>query len=179
MKIRYELTIDDMVVFYRHHGTHSPVYQQAITKWIVIGVSTILVCVGALALLIRNNEVLALCTLAIGIIAAAVFAFRLPAYFRSKIERSTRTAYGSEKNQKALGLRELELTDTALISRGSFDEGSVKVESIRNVITIEGFAFIYTSSSTAFVLPQHRVSRGDYHEFVQAIKQIVSARPTN
>jgi hypothetical protein len=178
MKIRYELTIDDMVAFYRYHGTHSPVYQQTITKWVVIGVSVILLSMGALALVIRNNEILALCTLAVGILASAVFAFRLPAYFRGKIERSTRSAFSSEKNQKALGLRELELTETSLISRGSFDEGSVKLESIRNVITTEGYAFIYTSSSTAFVLPQQRVSRGEYPEFVQVIKQIVGKRAT-
>jgi hypothetical protein len=100
----------------------------------------------------------------------------LPFYFRQKIERSTRSAYSSEKNQKALGLRELELTETSLISRGPFDEGSVKVESIRNVITTDGYAFIYTSSSTAFVLPQQRVSRGEYDEFVQAVQQIVAKR---
>jgi hypothetical protein len=179
MKIRYELTIDDMVAFYRYHGTHSPVYQQTITKWVAIGVSVILISMGALALVIRDNEVLALCTLLVGIIASAVFAFRLPFYFRQKIERSTRSAYSSEKNQKALGLRELELTETSLISRGSFDEGSVKVESIRNVITTDGYAFIYTSSSTAFVLPQQRVSRGEYDEFVQAVQQVVAKRATS
>jgi hypothetical protein len=179
MKIRYELTIDDMVVFYRYHSTHSPLYQHVITKWAVLGIATILLFVGVLALLIRENEILALCTLAVGIIAAGVFAFRVPAYFRARIEQTTRKAYSSEKNEKALGLRELELTDTVLISRGSFDEGSVKLESIKNVVTVEGYAFVYTSSSTAFVVPRHRVTRGDYQEFVQAVRQIVAKRPAS
>jgi hypothetical protein len=177
MKIRYALTVEDMVVFYRHYSANSPLYQQAITKWIVIGIAFIMAISSALALWLRNSEIWALVALGVGVAVSALFAICLSRYFRTNVEASTRTTYSSEKNQKALGLRELELTDTALVSRGSFDEGSIRRESIRKVTVIDDYAFIFTSSTTAFVVPRHAVSRGDFDGFVKAIEEVVASRP--
>ena len=152
-------------------------YQHAITKWIIGGVASILVVASALALWLRNSETLALVTLGAGIALSALFAFCLPRYFRSNVEASTRKTYSSEKNQKALGLRELELTDTALVSRGSFDEGSIRRESIRKVTLIDDYAFIFTGSTTAFVVPRHAVSRGNFDDFIRAVHEVVLDRP--
>jgi hypothetical protein len=177
MKIRYELAVEDMVVFYRHYSANSPVYQQAITKWIVVGVASIMVIASALALWLRDSGTWALAALGVGLALSALFALWLPRYFRSNVAASTRKTYSSEKNQKALGLRELELTDTALISRGSFDEGSIRRESIRKVTVIDDHAFIFTGSATAFVVPRHGVSRGEFDGFINAIQEVVANNP--
>jgi hypothetical protein len=166
VNICYENTIEDMVVFNRHHCNHSP-QMRRILAWrmwgppvyVLAGFSLVALFVGSISLFVCGvfGSVASLC------IARPLLSWEL--------DRYVRRLYAEGRNQTTLGRHELELTAETLVERTSCTEAAMRLEAIERVVTDEGYTFIYVSAMAAHVVPQHAVLEGDYEAFVAALRE--------
>jgi hypothetical protein len=185
MKIRYDNTIEDMVVFNRYHVAHSPAlrFQRAVHAFVAWGMPAVLVpvlllMVAAAALegivIERSVAIVVIFTLvAVGGLAIVSWVRHIRRRIAETIDRQVRRLHREGKNLGMLTTHELELTGTSLIERTIYGETTTKFEAVERVVDAGDFTFIYLTALSAHVAPRHAVSEGDYDKFVDAAAQRV------
>jgi len=167
MKIRFDLGIEDLVAFAQYHNDHSPFVRRVRLVVTLLGVMPFLV------LPVFAPHEYRLPALAAGAAAAAVVAFRMPRAYARASERQVRKLYAGRVNEGVFGAYELELTADSLVKRTSVSESSTRLAALGPVRVTADYAFIYATPVTAFVIPRHAVTAGDFDRFVDEVKQRV------
>jgi hypothetical protein len=175
VKIRYENSIEDLVVFNRYHWDHSSRSRR--TKLVLLSVPPLLVLLpavgGALWVQIPWPYVVGAT-----VVLVVLYLLVAPGAFNRALERQVRRMYGRGANAAILGEHELELTETNLIERTPEEESLLELSAIERVASTPTHTLIYLNRSQAHVIPRDAVLEGDYDEFVAALVSAVpDARP--
>lgn len=166
MKIRYEVTFDDIVAFNRYHLDHSPAMkrQRATATW-GVPLVVLFVC-GALALLDEFDPTV---ILSCGAVFCVIYVLLVRRSIPATMEKNVRKLYCEGSNKGVLGQHELELSQNSLSKRTDSGMSSVFLSAIDRIVTTDDYTFIYINAVTAHVIPRHSLSEIEYRTFVDAV----------
>jgi hypothetical protein len=164
LRIRYEITLPDIVAFKRYALRRSQ------------GWGSLLLWIGAMGFLawvylgldspeVRAKLFVAAILLLLFSILYGGIVFGFTALLLS---RRVRRLY---ENSSALGWRELEFTGEGFFERSELSEARCAWRALQRIVSTKDHTFIYVGPEEALVLPRHSVSEGDYDAFVGTLRR--------
>lgn len=169
MKLRYTNETEDYVVFQKYHQKTNPL----IKRYYRLSLAILILFVLVTKILAGPQDFGLADTIFNGIVHAflsGIFFFvicKVGTFFWRRM--SARSMLKGDK-QRFLCEHILEITDTELVEKTDIGMTTTKLSAIENVCNIEGYTFIYISPETAHVLPEARISEGDYRDFVAHLR---------
>lgn len=171
MKIRFEVTIEDMIAFNRYHVLNSSSYWPTV----ILGMTLVSILPLSLMLvLILSRRVSLIASLMIGLLVAGWAAFTYYRKFPAAIEKSTRRFLKQGNNQGLFGTHELEIEDEWLVERTDVNASRQAWKAIERIVETDEYVFIYLSAVSAHVIPKPAVTSGDLAAFVTRVKEKVA-----
>jgi hypothetical protein len=167
MKIAYSTTLDDIVAFNRYHYAHSPTIRQMKVLWIC-STNFLLLALGEACIIFFDASFDWVPVLLVPIGLMVLFQWW---YYPRALARNARKLLGEGKNKGLIGPRELELTDTGLMSRNDIGMSFVVFAAIEKIGVDSKHLFIYINALTAHVVPADAVTEGDYQQFMEALEK--------
>jgi hypothetical protein len=177
--IRFESTVDDLAAWAVYHFERSGNLRVIVAISLVFGP---LAMIGLLLVIFLTplseglgplyDITLAICSIFV-LMFCVIWFIKSPERCRNAARKSTfkrvQRQYSRTTTTGLVGIRELELTETALVSRSSIGESYYRISAIENVVSTDDHTFILLNSFTALVLPRDGVIDGDYNSFVSAL----------
>jgi len=169
MLIRFQNTVEDMVVFACYYYDHSPAQRRVRARTVCAWVAIFLILYGLVAWVTRNPI-----WLFAGAFTAVLMVLIGPGLMRRSVAGNARREYREAANKAPFAPQELEVTDNALIGRSPIGESVIRWSGIGKVASHGNYTFIYLTTTTAIVIRREAVSEGSYEAFVDAVKQRVA-----
>jgi hypothetical protein len=164
MKIRYDVTVDDLLVLGRHHFRNSPTARRSISlmRWGGAVMIFLIVLIPRHAIASGNW----VSTLLAGSLFSVAFLSLSPFLVRVLTERQQRKLYSEGSTRGVIGMHECELRKDAVVVWNEIDELQTSWVGLDRIVTTDDYTFIFLSSVTAHVIPRQNVVEGDYGAFV-------------
>ena len=169
MKLRYTNTTEDYIAFQKYHQKTNPLLK----RFYRLSLAILILFVLVTQVMARHQELGLANSIFIGIILAFLSGIfflvfcKVSTFFLRRM--SARSMLKGEK-QRFLCEHVLEITDTELVEKTDIGMITTKLSAIENVCDTEGYTFIYISPQAAHVLPEARISEGDYRDFVAHLR---------
>lgn len=173
MKIRFENTVEDLVLFNRYHWDHSPRSRR--TKRWLLAVPLLLVLGPAIGVGLWV-QIPWFYLLAGAVVLSALYLTFAPGAFNRALDRQIRWMYSGQAGVTLIGEHELELTATELIERADEEESSMELSAIDRVASTATHTWIYLTSVQAIIIPRLGILEGDYDGFVTTLATTVTQR---
>lgn len=164
MRLRVELSVDDLVAFSLHHHQSSPTLKRS-RVWAVIAIVVLTATLSHIAGELLRNPLLR----PLGIAAAIFLALVYPRIWRRKLEQYVRLLYREGQNRGVLGTHSFEIVDNGLLDVTSYYERTVFWNGIERIETVPGRTFVYLSAVNAQVIPEDSVKEGNYSAFIDEL----------
>jgi len=119
------------------------------------------------SLFIVNAIVMPLIFLILGIFSFVFY----PTYFNWLLQRKVARTYRDESRRTTLDTRVLRVTDQGIEEKSDLGEIKVKWDAIDSIESTPGYAIISIRSVPSIIVPEARMSSGDYTPFVNACRQ--------
>jgi hypothetical protein len=171
VKIRYEVTVDDLLAFAFYHSGRSLRRSRAgAIVW--GGVATFGLFALVTALLGRQAALvmLPLAVMPVLFILGTLFMMG----FRPNNARALRRQYEELLPRGATGPHEMELIEDGLVERTPHSEQWMLVRDVQGVSSDGERTFIYTGPASAYVIPHRSVPQGELEAFVEAVRMRLS-----
>jgi hypothetical protein len=166
MRLRYEITLDDLLAFTLHVHQQSPTMRRTrLAAVICLATMVFGMCVVASEIL-RNVNLLWF-----GLGWAALFAVIYPRLYRRNVKRLSTKLYAEGQNKGLLGEHVAELRDNGLFDGTKFSERTVFWNGIERIESTADHTFVYLSAMSAQVIPEHSVIEGNYRAFVEELQR--------
>jgi hypothetical protein len=173
VKIRYSITLDDLVAFNLYHFDHSPTVRR--TRFAAVWSTPIFMMVAfAVLTFVTANADRAVVFLLFMLVFCVVWILAIPPFLRWSVKRNTAKLYGDLQSKEIFSPQELELTDTKLIKRTAVNESAVLLEWILQVARTDDHTFVFLNAVSAHIIPRASVDERDYADFVAALEQRVA-----
>jgi hypothetical protein len=182
MKLRYDVTVEDLVEFNLYYCEHSSSTRRSKTliQW-GFPLLTLLLSLVILFSIIppddadENHElVLGLTILLANLVFTIYWVFMWPIHFRNSVARRSKKLYTEGTATGTVGDHELELTETDLVESDSSRITRTRLSTIEKVVINGDYTYIFLNSFTAYVVPHEAVSSGDLKLFVETLKRRIS-----
>lgn len=165
MKIKYNLTVDDIIAFNCYHTQHSPGVRrmQRLYTW---GVPVVALAASAP---LSWSGVWADAPIWLGVWSAAYLGIRMltpPRYFVGKV---VRRMVKEGRNKGMIGPQEMELAEEGILARNASGERKVPWTGVERVVQAAAHTFIYIGSVAALVIPRREVPADRYGQFVDEL----------
>ncbi len=177
MKIRFEITIEDMVAFNRFHHANSPTTRRQ--RWMYTLLLPLLLgligVIGAVTTFEDGRDptgYLIFWTL-MGILwlAGSVAWFFFSRWHWARIlDQNVRKLYAEGTNRALLGWREMELVDGRLFLKTELIHSSMDLRAIEKIIGTDEYTFVYIASLSAYLIPMNLYPEEEYREFVAELR---------
>lgn len=172
MKLRYDLTAEDLQAFRIHHARTSADSRAATAMWRYFATAIVFYgMIGILAELGGPGD----SRHAIAFVIALAFFFGMPALARMS-QRGSALRY-AKAHWRQVGTHEMEALPDVLVQRGPAGEQRIPWDRLERIESHQAHAFIYLDAATALVIPSATVREGDYDAFVQALRARFAATP--
>ena len=165
MKIRYELTIDDIIAF-RRHSNNSPQIRKGL-RTVLIVPAVVFLTLGILAAVEEQEPTYVAGGLAIGLACVGL----LWLFIRWRFRAAEYRLRGNDSVRNMCCRYDLELADGALVERSDRGVHVTALEVIPNITSSDSHTFIYTTSGAAYIIPRRSVAEGEYQTFVDAVRR--------
>lgn len=166
MRLRYEITIDDLMAFNLHVHETSPTIRRSRRSGI-IAFAVVILGLCLLAYKQFRNPII----FAFGVGAAGLFAVIHPLLYRHNLKRISSRLYAESQNKGFTGEQVSELRDIGLSHANAFAERTVFWKGIERIETIPGRTLVYFSAASAQVIPEDSVVEGSYPAFVAELQR--------
>lgn len=166
MRLRVEISVDDLVAFSLHHHQRSPTLKRS-RIWAVIAIGAMTATLSYVAGKILNNPLLP----PLGTAAAIFLAVVYPRIWRRKLDHYVRLLYREGQNRGVLGTHSLEIVEDGLMDATSYYERTVFWNGIERIETVPGRTFVYLSAVAAQVIPEDSVKEGNYSAFIDELQK--------
>lgn len=171
MKISYQVSIDDIIAFNRYHMSHSRaarriVATQVIAMWVLLIGTSLAIDPGPN---LRRVELVA----GTAVYAAIATAFLIWCLRRMR-DRYARRLYNEGSNLTILGPYELELNDASIVVRTQVVESRIQWKGIEKLVKTEDYAFIYTASVSALIVPKQAMSDREFTQLVDYAEESIA-----
>lgn len=175
MRLRYTLSLDDLVALNMYYSKRSPHMKRtlALTYLLTVGF-----CFFALLLVVaylRTQRWF------LALFNTLLYAF-LVQYVLFGRKKRIRRLYAEGKNKGLIGPHELEITEQDLVERTQVGERHTQWSAIDGVSTTPGHTFIFLSALEAHVIPRTTILDGNYEDFVNEVKKrttVATASPSS
>jgi hypothetical protein len=170
VKIRFDVTMDDLIAFNLYHQAHSPIMRRFIVLMSCLIPLSVLVPGGLLALWVGFEPEFVIPTVVVTCLSVPLICiFMIPRLRPLYLGGLVRRMYSEGANKGMLGSHELELREKELICRTSVGEAKVLLGAVEKIVSTDKHAFIYLSAVSGYVVPRDSVSEGDCDAFVEAL----------
>ena len=167
MRLRYEITLEDLLAFTLHVHQKSPTMRR-IRLRAVIALAVMIIGLCLIAAEILDNFLV----LWAGVGWAVFFAAIYPQLYRRNVKRLSTRLYAEGQNKGILGQHVAELRDNGLFDGTAFSERTVFWKGIERIESIPGHTFVYLSAMSAHVIPEDSVTEGNYQAFVEELQKV-------
>ena len=164
MRIRFDVTIDDLVAFVRHFMANSSVMRAARLRFMVLFGIALVLGFGLLAM--RNGD--PIFGWIWGATLAGLFAVILPPIQRLASERRSRKLY-SQPGCNLVGHRELTIEEKGIHSVSLIGESTIFWTAITNIAKTQSHCFIYLNEVSASIIPLDRINEGNVDDFIDEV----------
>jgi hypothetical protein len=174
VKIRYEVTVDDLVAFTFHRAGRSLARRRAGgIVWTILAMFALFVTTAALMGQEEALGMLVLVAVPIGFLLAVM----PKAGFRPNTERSFRKLYQETLPRGEIGPHEVELTENCLVERTPYSERRTPLQDVQGVTSDGDRTFLSIGPVMAYVIPHRSISEGDLQSFIDAVRMRMSEIP--
>jgi hypothetical protein len=167
MKIRYNLTMDDVIIFNEYFYEKSETIRKTIRKYRWKLAASPLI--GVFALIYFKNipftPAIIISAIIVVILSIPIY-FLYPNYFKKRGLKYTKNLYKEGANKAILGERELLIQNEGIIEKTQYSEIPQKWESVEKIASYKNQTFIFIGAAQAYIIPQHSILEGDYDAFV-------------
>lgn len=170
MRIRYEVTLDDLAAFARFHAAHSVEWKRQLRLQVLSGALGIVVITAAVA---RQAGMSAMVFGLPALLAWLVLTPRLA--MRWYIKHAKRM-YGEGTKPGLIGWRELQLNDDGITSLSAEGTMFTRFSAIGPVEREHNHGFIYVNGVQAHVIPFATVTEGDAEAFLEQVRSRAEPR---
>lgn len=166
MRIRYNVTVDDMVAFSVYFAKNSKYMKRTrrMVYLVVPGVLLVFFCaIGA-----ASGDWVG--PIIFPIIAGVWFLQGQSRWFK-RYGESMRKIYAEGKNKLALGEHEMVLGEDGLFNRNEYGEVKAAWAAVERVGFSPDYIFIFISALSGYVVPRRKVLEVNYEEFAEELKR--------
>jgi hypothetical protein len=166
MRIKYKASPDDLVAFCQFHHKHSATARRSmvICGIIIPVVFFVLTCLHGLY---EGRWDLPI----IGAILSGALAMWIVGGRRRRLEKIVRRLLREGSNKSLLCERELEITETGLITRSEREQGRYTWDVIERIGFTPDYTFIFTNATQGIPISKSSVFEGDYEAFGEELRQ--------
>jgi len=168
LRIRYEVSLEDLIAFNLFHIRTSPTVGRA-RRWGLWG-PPLLVMGAALAAALggrRPEWMLG------GVVFGALYMLVYPLGYRRRMERTIRSLVNEGRNDSVLCEHVLEITPDGLVDRTPVSETKAAWSIIERIEKTDTHTFVYTQAQGAHIIPRAALKDGDQEAFVAALEDRV------
>lgn len=167
MDLTYQLEAEDMVIFADDSFRRfPPLWWRYHLFWLALGFIVVIVIVNLAAVLVPASYYLILGVLAL-VGWPLYYVWRSPMRYRQQVRRM----YREKNNRETLGAYKLTARADGLHVHAPNQETWTLWKQVKRIRTIPGYAFIYVTEKSAYIIPEQRVQEGDYAAFLRAIEE--------
>lgn len=174
MKIRFEITIDDIVAFNRFHFQNSPAFRRQVwTQMLMVPV----IIAGLYFLIYLNRDpfddmgefpwIFAMAWVVISLAWAVGIRWQI----YQSLGKNTRKFLAEGSNRIILGWREMELTNRRLIIRTELTDSSFDLRAVEKIVHNEDYTFVYIASIQAYIIPMNLYPEDEYRAFAAELRE--------
>jgi hypothetical protein len=174
VKIRYEITVDDLLAFACYHANRS--LRRSGKGAIVGGVVATLGLIAVTTALMGQPAVMVMLPLA-AVPVFFIFGMLYKAGFRPNNQRTLRRQYEQLLPRGATGPHEMELVEDGLVQRTPYSELRTPIEDVYGIRSDGERTFIYTGPASAYVIPHRSIPETELESFVEAIRMRQAESP--
>ena len=166
MRIKYNVSIDDIVAFNQFHYKNCTSLRRNHIIWGILIPAGIFVwsCIDGFN---KGRWDLPVIGAAIG----GALMLWLPGGQKRRLEKAARKMLSEGSNKVLLGAHELETTETGLISRSEYEEGRLTWDVIERIGFTPDYTFIFIGAAQGITVAKSSVVEGDYEEFRAELKR--------
>ena len=162
MSVKYELTLEDLTAFNRHHSLTSKRARQRLRRIQAFGVVTSLVLAAIW------TEWTGLMRVLFSTVMSLFWVFGYPAYYRWAIKRHTRKTYSEGANRGLLGNHSISIDAEGVTEKTSVGETRTDWSGIEKIDEDGQYVYLYVSVRQAHVIPKKAfTSTNDVEKFLQ------------
>ncbi len=176
MKIRFEITTEDIVAFNRFHCENSPMWRrQRLVQSSILPIILGLTFLGALVGLLRDAEdfplypVFLLGLAVVFLLLSAGWVLFIRWQMSANLVSATRRLLAEGTNRSMLGWRHMELANNRLFVKLELIDSSYDLRAIEKIVGNEDFTFVYVSSIQALIIPMRLYPEDEYRAFVDEL----------
>jgi hypothetical protein len=166
MRLRCDVTLDDVIAFSQHHWRQSPHARQQMRRGMVIVSALAITVFGLLA--IQHQDLILLFALALTL---PVFWIAYPPLCRRQFKRNVSQLYLEGSTRGIVGGHEFEALPDGFVDRTEFGEQKTYWPGILKVDCTQDHVFVYISSVSAHIISLRGVTEGDLEGFIAEAKR--------
>ena len=166
MRIRYEITLEDLLAFSLHLHQQSPTLRRN-RRRAAIALAVMIIGLCLVASEITKDSIF----LWVGVGGATVIAAIYPRIYRRNVKWLSSRIYAEGQNKALLCQHVSELRDNGLFDGTEFLERTVFWKGIERIESLPGHTFVYLSTMSAQVIPENSIVEGNYQEFVEELQR--------
>ncbi len=170
MKIRYNVSVDDMVYFNRFCFLESKRSQEILLKNKVAFTILLVFVMGCMSYQTKNW----ITFIPIGICVSIFYAFQAKNIMLRKLEKTTRARYSENGDSEMTEEIEIEIQDDGIFVKDQDSAGKTDWGEITKVVRNEEYALIFTGDNQAHVIRKSAVLLGDLDPFLSEIEKKIN-----
>jgi hypothetical protein len=168
VKLRYEVSVDDLVAFAVHYAGQSSTLRRGRARIVWVPLAAIWGVTVTLALIDDDDPTI---MLAAPVVPSLIWVLLATFLFRGAYRRGIQKVFAEGLHPCSTGPHELELSATGLVERTPFGELRTPFESVRQVTSDGERTFIYISGTAAHVVPHRSVPESELLAFVETVRE--------
>ncbi len=163
MKIKLEVTLDDLVAFNDFHLEHSAITNH---NKILRYVLTTFLIINALIAIVRGQII----TTIVFILLAAFVIFFWKKVFKYFVSRQVKAMYKEGRNQGTIGFHTLTIGDNEIVQENDSGSYMTKWNYVEKILKTERFILVYNSAVSAYIIPRRSFADNiNYNELYDLI----------
>lgn len=167
MRIRYDVTVDDLLAFAFYQSGRS--LRRSGVGGIVWGVVATLGLIAVTTALMGKEAAMMILPLALMPIFF-ILAMLFKVGFRPNTRHTLRRMHEEALPRGATGPHEMELAEDSLVERTPYSERRTPLRDVGQICSDGERTFIYIGPAMAYVIPNRAVSEGDLEAFAEAVR---------
>jgi hypothetical protein len=167
MKLRFDVTVDDIIFCHKLHFLDSGHSKRQLLKSKLIIAVSIMLTVTLLALHTGRWLVFMAC----GVFISLAFWFGLKIIMLKKIEKIDKELLAGDKGREMLGETEIEIQDDGLFIKGPGSTSKVYWNDIYDIVRNDSYGLIHFSPAKVQAINRSSVRLGDFESFFNELKK--------
>ena len=168
MKLRYSVTMDDLIFFNLYTIEHSDMAKKTIFQ-IQLWMGIILLLMVSL---VSYYSKLWYVVFLIGIVFSTYFILTFKKVYKKSLEKQIRKVLSAsaDSDKEMLDIQTLELGDDGIYAKGELSEGKTTWPAVVKIAKTNNYTLIYIASTKAYIIRHDSITEGDLKTFLNKLE---------